>query len=87
MLEEMTVVLQLGEKAAEPETTVQDCVSTFGIKPLDISNKTMCQCAQAETWTDRQAGNDTKSEFYEIKTKQKSWRRKQELKNCENTKL
>lgn len=35
------MVLQLGEKAAEPETTVEDCVSAFGIKPLDISNKTL----------------------------------------------
>lgn len=30
---------------------------------------------------------EQKSEFYEIKIKQKSWRRKQELKNCENTKM
>lgn len=36
--------------------------------------------------TDRQV-TEQKSEFYKIKTKQKSRRRKQELKNCENTKM
>lgn len=28
------------EKAAKPETTVQDSVSTLGMKPPDISNNT-----------------------------------------------